>query len=122
DEANNPKLYTCDEGSKTSRCLFPAETTFEDLINQTDASGRTQYTGLVWYIASALLEGAKKVTENEDLPDETKAILNGSGYPLYRLINLAAVYPGMTTELLQTYSAAIAVQYTIDTLDKVARP
>src|SRR5690606_33713594 len=44
------------------------------------------------------------------------------GYPLYRLINLAAVYPGMTTELLQTYSAAIAVQYTIDTLDKVARP
>lgn len=113
----NPSLYTCNsEGS--ARCLVPNEVKFENLIG----GAQEGYTGLAWEIIDALYDGMINVKNDDPLSDSTKAILNGSGYPLYRLINLAAVYPGMAAELLNTYAATIAVQYAVDTLDRIARP
>lgn len=118
-EAADPMLYTCRKGS--ADCLQPKEARFSEIV-ATSNDGTNKFTGLVWYITDALMQGAAAVKDNRPLPAETIAILNGSGYPLYRLINLAAVYPGMTEELLQAYAATIAVQYTVDTLDALTRP
>lgn len=120
--ANNdadPMLYTCRAGAgNTARCVQPRQARYSAMIS---ASG-DEYSGLVWYIADALYAGAEAVRKNQPLPERTVGILSGSGYPLYRLINLAAVYPGMTDNLLSAYSTQIAIQYAIDTLDKLARP
>ena len=73
-------------------------------------------------VGDALYDGVKRVRDNhpDGLADKTKKILNGSGWPLYRLINVAAVYPAMAGELLEAYTSAIAAQYVMDTLDKVS--
>jgi len=72
-------------------------------------------------VGDALQSGILAVRANEPLPDSTKAILNGSGWPLYRLLNMAAVYPALAGELVNAYTSAIAAQYAMDSLDKVAR-
>lgn len=113
----NPVLYSCDSKS-SHRCTVPHQQRYSDIMG--GQSGH--YTGLAWAIADALYSGMNAVGANKELPTETIAILNGSGYPLYRLINLAAVYPGMAMGLMDAYAATIAVQYAVDTLDKMARP
>jgi hypothetical protein len=116
----NPLVYTCRK-SDSGECLEPSMTRLNSLAPSTTKNG---YTGLAWMIGDALQRGVQKVRDNtskEALDPDTIAILNGSGWPLYRLINMAAVYPAMAGELLNAYTAAIAAQYTMDTLDKVAR-
>jgi len=116
-------LYSCDakksaDGKSESRCIVPDEKRYSQLA---EASG-AYYTGLGWMIADALYMGVLKVALNQPLNQDTIQILNGSNYPLYRLINMAAVYPGMATQLLDTYASTIAVQYTVDLIDRLARP
>jgi hypothetical protein len=79
------------------------------------------HTGLGFMVADALYRGVGRVKTGQALEPATVKVLNGSGWPLYRLLNMAAVYPGLADELLNAYASAIASQYAMDTLDKVAR-
>jgi len=115
--SGNPKLYTCDR-KDTAACTRPREISYNDLIG----SSEQQYTGLAWLVADALFMGVYAVETNQNMPETTKQILNGSGYPLYRLINMAAVYPGLANELLSAYASTIAVEYVVNVLDKLGRP
>lgn len=119
-DLGNIVMYTC-KGSETARCTEVKEAKFADVMGVGNDNDK-RYTGLAWEVADALYNGVNAVKKNTTLPDNTIAILNGSGYPLYRLINLAAVYPAMATSLIDTYAAVIATQYVIDTLDALARP
>lgn len=114
-DATNPFLYTCRQG--TGDCREPKMQRASTLLSTDTANG---FDGLVWMVADALYRGVASVANGEALSDDTKAILNGSGYPLYRLINMAAVYPGLAGELLGAYSSTIAMQYAMDTMEKVA--
>lgn len=116
-DAKNPLVYSCSSSSDTADCLEPKMTRLQNLLDTEQIKG---YTGLAWMIGDALYGGALQVKANKPLDTNTVRILNGSGWPLYRLINMAAVYPAMAGELLNAYSAAIAAQYAMDTLDKVA--
>jgi hypothetical protein len=122
-EAQDPMVYDCQAStpseSKVGVCLNPSTVHLSSV--QSTASGYNGFTGLAWMIEAALLDGTKAVMSNKTLPPETVAILNGSQWPLYRLINMAAVYPGMATDLISAYSSAIAAQYVMDTLDQVMR-
>lgn len=110
-------LYTCTK-SGSGECTTPQLTRLSTRV----ASGAVDgYTGLAFMIGNALYKGVKNVRDNQPLDPSTVAILNGSGYPLYRLINMAAVYPALAGELLEAYTSAIAAQYTMDTMDKLAR-
>jgi Conjugative relaxosome accessory transposon protein len=114
----NPLILTCRKGPD-KECMRPRTQNVATLVGET---GSGEYTGLAWYILDSLYTGVDRVREGKEaLPPETIAVLNGSGYPLYRLINLAAVYPGMADELLQAYGGIIAVQYVLDTLEKISR-
>lgn len=115
----NMWMYRCDAIS-TARCLNPKMQRMTAAMNTGPSSG--QYTGLAWMILDSLYQGVVSVANNEPLPARTVAILNGSGYPLYRLINIAAVYPGMAGELIHAYGAVIATHYALDTLTHVASP
>lgn len=111
--ANMP-LITCRDG-----CLSPQTAKLSELVGD-DMAG--EYTGVAWMILDALYSGVDAIQKGSAaLPPETIKILNSSGYPLYRLLNMAAVYPGMTDELIQAYGGIIALQYVIDTLDRVTR-
>lgn len=112
----DPLLYTCRGNS--GECSEPGMQRYSVLVAATPRNG---YTGLAWMVGDALYRGVISVKNNTPLHDDTKRILNGSGWPLYRLLNMAAVYPGLATQLLDAYAATIANQYAMDTIDKVMR-
>ncbi len=114
-DKENPLVYTCRQSE--ADCMDPKMSRLSELIQSNSVNG---YTGLAWMVGDALYSGVKAVRDNNRLPDKTKRILNGSGWPLYRLINMAAVYPALAEELLNAYASAIAAQYALDSLDKVA--
>lgn len=112
----NPLVYSC--RASEADCLQPKMVRLQSLLDTSSANG---YTGIVWMVGDALYDGVKKIRNNQTLDVKTKKVLNSSGYPLYRLLNMAAVYPGMTEELLNAYTFAIAAQFAMDTFDMVAR-
>lgn len=113
----NPLVYTCRKSE--ANCLQPKMARLKDVMPSDPKNG---YTGIAWMIGDALQRGVRAVRDNTGrLPPDTIAILNGSGWPLYRLINMAAVYPTLAGSLLDAYTAAIANQYAMDTLDKLVR-
>ncbi|WP_126223604.1 conjugal transfer protein TraH [Burkholderia ambifaria] len=115
----DPYIYHCD-ASSTSRCMRPQ---LLRLSQDTQAAVASNgYTGLGWMIMDALYAGVAATANDQPWPQGTLSLVNGSDYPLYRLINIAAVYPGMADEMLQAYSGVIAVQYALDTLDKLTKP
>lgn len=118
-DIKNPLVYTCRK-TDSADCYEPKMARLDSIMPPGSVNG---YTGLAWMIGDALFNGAMRIRTNDDrgLRADTLAVLNGSGWPLYRLLNMAAVYPGMAEELLNAYTAAIAAQYAMDTLDKVAR-
>lgn len=123
--ASDAKMYTC-RGESVQKngsmvdCLNPRMEKMSTLLSQ-DGSNVTQngYTGLVWMIADALYDGAMRISKRQPLSDNTVAILNGSGYPLYRVMNMAAVYPGTAREMLEIYTGMIAIHYALDTITRV---
>jgi len=130
-DSQDPWMYTC-QGSRSKNgngtdstldCTRPEMKRASQLLQDstTGAYNYNGYTGLAWMIGDALYRGVVKVRENQPLDSDTIAILNGSGYPLYRILNMAAVYPGSAQELLEVYTATIATHYAIDTMTKVAQ-
>lgn len=113
----NPWIYVC--GKDSAECLEPKMARLGTVLASQQSQGG--YTGLLWMVGDALFDGVKRVSENQPLRDDTKKILSGSGWPLYRLINMGAVYPAMAGQLLEAYASAIAAQYAMDSLDKVVR-
>lgn len=133
---SNPFVYTC-RSAANNRCQNPDMIRMSEAINNvsalavdvgpaTSAKAATPspgaYTGLAWMVLDALYSGVDAVRAGVPLSPATVKILNGSGYPLYRLLNVAAVYPGVADELLQAYGAMIATNYALDTMDKLMRP
>lgn len=117
--AADPEIYHCD-ATTTSRCMQPQMIDLAtDLGNNSSSS---QYSGLGWMVLDALYAGVNAAMTNTPWPANTIAVVNGSGYPLYRLINMAAVYPGTATELLNAYAATIAIQYSATVLQKMMLP
>lgn len=111
-----PYLYTC--RSDSAECREPKMVKASDLISTTQAGG---FDGLVWMIGDALYDGAKRIRDGNALNAPTIAVLNGSDYPLYRLLNMAAIYKGLADDLLGAYGATIATQYAMDTMERVVR-
>lgn len=108
------ELLTCKDP-----CMSPATKKLSDIVKD---NGSGEYTGVAWMIIDALYAGVNTIYEGrEAIPPETIKILSTSGYPLYRLLNMAAVYPGMADEMLQAYGASIALNYVTDTIERVAR-
>ncbi len=114
---DDPMMYSCRADS--ARCMQPRWEHYSTLVNDPGAGG---YTGVGWAIADALYRGVNRVQNNEPLDPETIAFLNGSDYPLYRLVNLAAVYPGQARAYLGAYIATIAIEQTSRTIDALTRP
>lgn len=86
------------------------------------------YTGVGWMVLDALFHGVHAVKtdganypspssnmtsdvgfQKVKMPIETLRIISASDYPLYRLINLTAVYPSIASEILFAYGSTIAI-------------
>lgn len=120
---NDSPVYHC--GPDSAKCMQPTMIKLSEAMATTSgAGGASRYTGMGWMILDALYTGVDAVANNKPLSEypETIGVLNGAGYPLYRLINLAAVYPGTADELLGSFGASIAAQYVMDTLTKLISP
>ncbi|KVP65554.1 hypothetical protein WJ96_04080 [Burkholderia ubonensis] len=118
-DLKDPMVYTCRKAD-SAECYEPKMTRLQTILPPGAKNG---YTGLAWMVGDALYNGVQRIKNNDPagLRPDTVSILNGSGWPLYRLLNMAAVYPGMARELLNAYTSAIATQYAMDTLDRITR-
>lgn len=129
-------LYSCSgtTGELGQRCLRPEVKRYSELSNasQTSAAGMPPYTGLVWFIQDALMQGVAEVQKGPSTTNLTVfqkgpsaktwvQIVEKSDYPLYRIINLAAVYPGQATQILGAYGTTIAAQHVMATLDALVK-
>lgn len=110
-------VYHCD--SESTRCMDPKMQTLEDELTTTQTSS---VRGLAWMIMDGLFAGVQAISKNQALPPKTIQVLNGVDYPMYRLINLAAVYPGYSADLVSAYSAQIAIHKVLDTVTKLTAP
>lgn len=118
--AEDPLMYRCQEGSHS--CLLPQMVRYSAALNGSVHTDYDEYTGLGWMVLDALYDGVRSIQAGTPMEPKTIRILNGSGYPLYRILNIAAVYPGMADQLLQAYGGIIAVHYAMDTLSKLMVP
>lgn len=118
-DSNDPLMYQCDRAG-TNACVRPKMVRMSAAIN--DSAINQKYTGLAWMIMDALYQGLTDIRNNQPLKESTLKIVNGSGYPLYRLMNLAAVYPGTADEMLQAYGGIISTHYAVDTIERLMRP
>ena len=113
-------MYQCDKVN-TSSCMKPKLVSLETAIGAASSNG--QYTGLAWYILDALYSGVAGVMTNDaSKMGPALKIINGSDYPLYRMLNMAAVYPGLAGDRLDAWGSVIATHYALDTLDVLMRP
>lgn len=114
DEASNLKLYKCDK-----ECHKPEVIKLNDALQ---AGINDKYTGVAWYVMDALYRGVAKVKNGtEALDPDTVGILTIADYPLFRIMNLAAVYGSTATKMLEAYSAKIATQHVDTTLTRLLR-
>lgn len=116
----NPFIYQCKNG-----CLQPKMLRLKDALTQTGTgTDSDKYSGVVWYVMDALYKGVAKVAAGDQGPldPETVAILTNSDYPLFRVMNLAAVYSYTASNILEAYSAAIATNHVEATLNRMLRP
>lgn len=114
-DSTNPYVYTCRANS--AECREPRMVRASTLV---DSTGHNGFDGLAWMVGDALYDGVTQIIAGKKLNDPTIALLNGTDYPLYRMLNMAAVYPGLAGDLLGAYGSTIATQHAMDTMEKVA--
>lgn len=112
-------IYNCRGDAKTKDCIDPKMERFGNYAKS--IANLDGYDGLVYMIGAKLFNGVLAVRDGQPLPPSTVQIIQAVDYPLYRLINLAAVYPGAAGSALEAYGATIATQYVSDTLGMVVK-
>lgn len=111
----NPLLYKCRKG-----CLEPEMVRLKDALQ---ASGG-EYSGVGWFVMDALYSGVMKVRAGDKgaLDAETLSVLMASEFPLFRLMNMSAVYGDTALSILSAYGARIATSHVESTLNRLLRP
>lgn len=64
--------------------------------------------GLMVYVAKTLTAAVNAIENNQQLPAGTLQLMQITPLPLYRMLNIAAVYPTTAGQLVSTYSRFIA--------------
>lgn len=93
-------LWICDEPDK---CHYPKKTPVADL------TGWLEGTGFVYRVARMLHTAAEDIKLNRDFSNpELLKLMESVPYPVYQVINVAAVYPVASRDLIDVTSAVIA--------------
>ena len=136
DDERNWQVWHCPSVStdKSGKCLSPERKQLNKVIEDAKPltaagapPGRPAYTGLAWLIVDALLEGVYDIKEGGSstgyVAGKNSAaklwvkIIENSDYPLYRVLNFAAVYPEQAAGILSAYGVTIAAQHVISALE-----
>jgi hypothetical protein len=99
--------YTCvDDGLDADpelRCMNPrTSSTLSDL------SEFASSTGFLHHIYDALARGITAVSTGAPMPTQTVQLINVTPFPLYKMLNLAAIYPAAAQDLLNSNAVVIA--------------
>lgn len=113
-------LYTCKGGSSDKKCN-------EVLLSSPSAAFTTPgvdgTTGYLEYTHSILEYGVSSIRNNtsffynEARGKQLIALLNSAPFPLYQVINAAAIYPSSASELLTSMTILVGQQLAISQLD-----
>ena len=66
--------------------------------------------GLLYDVGTSLAAAVQAVSQNKPIPSSALALMQLTPLPVYQMINLAAVYPGVAGRLVNSYSELIALQ------------
>lgn len=75
--------------------------------------------GFVFAVRDTLTEAIREVAKGNKIPDDARALADSSSYPLYQLINIGAVYPGVAQDMVSSLSWLIGMQLATSYLQKM---
>lgn len=124
DGSQETKLWTCRTG-KGGQADF-ANCPYLELV---PASQVVQGEGFLIQVNNLLREGVDRVrsgksfysTDGDDKGKRVIALVNAAPYPLYQVINAAAVYPAAADELIDSMSILVAEQFAYAMFDEMMR-
>lgn len=115
-----PGFYTCKGGASDKKCN-------EVLLSSPSAAFTTPgvdgTTGYLEYTHSILQYGVTSIRNNTSFfanPEKGKqliALINSAPFPLYQVINAAAIYPSSASELLNSMTILVGQQLAVSQID-----
>lgn len=119
DDNDGWRIYSCSGADTNSgRALDPLEGKYDCLTVEAlsreeyfdrDAEAKEALAGGFLIETHRILSTAvQDVIADNEISDEAKALISTSPFPLYRALNLAALYPGVAVQIIETYSVIIA--------------
>lgn len=98
--AGNAQIWSCDH--EPDQCLYPRAVEVSELRGLAGA-------GFLYRVSDMLLRAAEDIREERELRDpELIALLERVPYPVYQVINVAAIYPVAARDLIDSTSAVVA--------------
>lgn len=102
DNGQLKKVYICDDGGVT--CLHPTPTDPSFLGNDSAVSNE----GFLPLVYATLEHGVYEVSNNQPITNDVLALVNSTPFPLYQMMNIAAVYPDVANELMSNGSVIVS--------------
>lgn len=122
-DASTVKIFECDD---FERCEHPREVALSSWKRKNDI-GATR--GFLYLVHKTLTDAAKKVAANQALEAPEIAFIQSAPLPLYKAINVAAVYPTVAMQLIENNAMMLGYLYadayirqTIEDIRKNAGP
>jgi len=94
-------VYQCDEYTK---CLHPQKVSVADWKNAGSMGDR----GFIAMVYEILMGAVDDAAQGKKLSDEAIALIQSSPIPLYKAINIAAVYPSVAESMVETNTLMIS--------------
>lgn len=89
-------------------CDYPKEYPVKDIASVPGANPLITQTGLIASVWNTLTDAVNNVSQGKPVQDEAIQLMQVIPLPLYRVVNVAAVYPATAQQLVTTYSTVVA--------------
>lgn len=98
----------------TNGCLHVKAVPASDMNNwNLNASGGPGSAGFEYYVLNTLAEGVYEVANNKPITANVIELINVSPFPLYKALNIAAVYPSVADSIISDNAEALGMMLSL---------
>lgn len=99
-------LY-CADANGPGDCL-DVQSELSSVWAAANSSSPISQVGFLAVVYATLEQGVAAVTNNQPIPNDVLALVNSTPFPLYQMMNIAAVYPDVAAQLMDNGSIIVA--------------
>jgi len=123
---NYPKILACTSGAaaptniESDTCAPVAEVTLDVWLARPDVQ-QVVGKGFLFHVATLLHSVVQKMKSGSPISDDEKKFIQAAPFPLYRLLNLASLFPAVELDLVDTNSVLIAYMMSHEMINQQLR-